>query len=69
MMPEVDGYQATREIRAMKEFRGLPIIALTAKASDADRAQCIAAGCTDYIVKPADTRQLAAVVARNLPTS
>jgi signal transduction histidine kinase/ActR/RegA family two-component response regulator/HAMP domain-containing protein len=69
MMPEMDGYQATREIRGMKEFTGLPIIALTAKASDADRAQCMAAGCTDYVAKPADTRQLAAVIIRNLRTS
>jgi two-component system chemotaxis sensor kinase CheA len=69
MMPEMDGYQATREIRGMKEFTGLPIIALTARASDADRALCMAAGCTDHVVKPADTRQLAAVIVRNLRTS
>ena len=69
MMPEMDGYQATREIRGMKEFSGLPIIALTAKASDFDREQCMAAGCTDYGAKPADTRQLAAVIVRNLRTS
>jgi signal transduction histidine kinase/ActR/RegA family two-component response regulator len=69
MMPEIDGYQATREIRGMKEFTGLPIIALTAKASESDRAQCIAAGCTDYVIKPADTRQLAAVIVRNLRSS
>jgi len=69
MMPEMDGYQATREIRRMKQFTTLPIIALTAKASDFDRAQCMAAGCTDYVVKPADTRQLTAVIVRNLRTS
>jgi HAMP domain-containing protein/signal transduction histidine kinase/CheY-like chemotaxis protein len=66
MMPEMDGYQATREIRSMKEYAKIPIVALTAKASESDRAQCMAAGCTDYIVKPADTRQLISVVARNL---
>jgi signal transduction histidine kinase/HAMP domain-containing protein/ActR/RegA family two-component response regulator len=66
MMPEMDGYQATRAIRGMKEFTGLPIIALTARASESDRAQCEAAGCTDYVVKPADTRQLTAVIVRNL---
>jgi len=69
MMPEMDGYQATREIRGMKEFTELPIIALTAKASQSDRAECVAAGCTDYVVKPADTRQLAAIIVRNLRTS
>jgi CheY-like chemotaxis protein len=67
MLPEMDGYQATREIRGMKEFAGLPIIALTAKASESDRAQCMAAGCTEYLVKPADTRQLVAVILRHLP--
>ena len=66
MMPEIDGYQATREIRGMKEFSGLPIVALTAKASESDRAQCLSAGCTDYVVKPADTRQLVAAIVRNL---
>ena len=68
MMPEMDGYQATREIRRMKEFASLPIIALTAKASDADLARCRAAGCTDCVVKPADTRQLVAAIVRNLRT-
>jgi signal transduction histidine kinase/HAMP domain-containing protein/ActR/RegA family two-component response regulator len=66
MLPEIDGYQATREIRAMPEFASLPIIALTAKASASDRAQCIDAGCNDHIVKPIEARQLISVIARQL---
>jgi signal transduction histidine kinase/HAMP domain-containing protein len=67
MMPEIDGYQATRAIRARKELAGLPIVALTAKASTSDRRSCEEAGCNDFVVKPAETKQLAAVIIRNLP--
>jgi HAMP domain-containing protein/signal transduction histidine kinase/ActR/RegA family two-component response regulator len=66
MMPEMDGYQATREIRSHRETAHLPVIALTAKASASDQAQCMAAGFNDYMVKPADTRQLLSVLLRNL---
>ncbi|MFC4100545.1 response regulator [Paenibacillus xanthanilyticus] len=58
MMPDMDGYETMRHIRANPAFEKLPIIAITAKAMKEDRDKCIEAGASDYIAKPVNIDQL-----------
>lgn len=58
MMPIMDGYETMKRIRKQKEFKDLPILALTAKAMESDREECIKCGANDYLSKPVDTSKL-----------
>ncbi|MEV8431378.1 HAMP domain-containing protein [Streptomyces chartreusis] len=68
MMPEMDGYAATAEIRSMPQYADLPIIAVTAKAMPGDQEKSLASGANDYVTKPVDTNDLIGRVQRWLTT-
>ncbi|MBD8706217.1 response regulator [Pseudomonas sp. CFBP 13711] len=67
MMPEMDGYEATIEIRKNPRWRKLPIIAVTAKAMKDDQDRCLQAGSNDYLAKPIDLDRLFSLIRVWLP--
>ncbi len=63
-MPEMDGYQATRQLRQNEAYRDLPIIAMTAHAMSGDKERCIASGMNDHVAKPIDPNHLFSTLIR-----
>ena len=66
-MPDVDGLEATRRLRAQPALAGLPVLGMTAHALARDRAQCLVAGMNEVVVKPFEPDDLFAAIVRWLP--
>ena len=66
-MPEMDGIEATRVIRSMEGYRGLPILAMTADVFDDDRRACLDAGMNGFVTKPIDPADLLSVLDQWVP--
>ena len=63
-LPQMDGWTATRHIKANPDLTQIPIIALTAHAMIGDRERALQAGCDDYLTKPINLRELATKLAQ-----
>src|SRR5688572_29560452 len=57
-LPKMDGWTATRKLKAVNDLKAIPIIALTAHAMVGDRERAIDAGCDDYVSKPINIQEL-----------
>ncbi len=66
-MPVLDGYEATRQIKAKAELRQIPIIVVTSYALSGEDAKAMEAGADAYVAKPYSPRELLAIVRRFLP--
>jgi two-component system, cell cycle response regulator DivK len=66
-LPEIDGYEATRQIRTVPELAQVPIIAVTSYALSGDEAKARDAGCNGYVAKPFTPRELLAKIREFLP--
>ncbi|MDZ7363751.1 MAG: ATP-binding protein [candidate division KSB1 bacterium] len=58
MMPNMDGYQVARMLKAQKQLAHIPVVALTARAMKGDREKALAAGCNDYLTKPFESKDI-----------
>lgn len=68
-MPEISGLDATTHLRSLPAFTSVPIIAVTAHAMASDRQRCLAAGCTDFVSKPIEFKNLFAMSERYSATT
>ncbi len=66
-LPGIDGYEATRQVRAHPTLRQVPIIAVTSYALSGDDVKAMEAGCTDYVPKPFSPRALLAKIRQYIP--
>jgi len=67
-LPVIDGYEATRRIKAQGSLRAIPIIAVTSYALSGDEQKARLAGCDAYVTKPFSPYQLLSVIRSHLPT-
>jgi len=62
-LPDIDGFELTKKLKADPNYKDILIIAITAFAMKGDKEKVVAAGCDGYIAKPIDTRTLANIIA------